>query len=93
VTKNVCISVEIGYELRSVTLTQSEWSAVKAGKPLSKEIEEPYEEKLFVYTFSFNGEEQPNANLYVTYREEGEGWDGGEGFIGMIEDASVNGTS
>ncbi len=87
------ISVEIGYELRSVTLTESQWSDVKAGKSLLKEVEEPYEEKLFVYTFSFNGGEQPNANLYVTYREEEEGWDGGEGFIGMIEDASVNETS
>lgn len=91
-TNNVSISVEIGYELRSVTLTQSEWSAVKAGKPLSKEVEEPYEEKLFVYTFSFNGGEQSNANLYVTYREDEEGWDGGEGFIGMIEDALVSET-
>jgi hypothetical protein len=93
VTKNVSISVEIGYELRSVTLTQSEWSAVQAGKPLSKEVQEPYEEKLFVYKFSFNGGEQLNVNLCVTYREEGEDWAGGEGFMGMIEDALVNETS
>ena len=50
------------------------------------------EEKLFVYKFSFNGGEQPNVNLCVTYREEGEDWDGGEGFMGMIEDALVNET-
>lgn len=89
-TKNVSISVEIGYELRSVTLTQSEWLAVKVGEALSREVEEPYEEKVFVYKFSFNGGEQPNVNLYVTYREEGEDWDGGVGFIGKIEDAYID---
>ena len=79
------VSVKIGDNLPSVTLTQVEWSSVKAGQPLAKVGTEENQN----YRFSFNGSEKHNATLCVTCEEEGEDWDSGENFIGEIEDAKV----
>jgi hypothetical protein len=78
------VVVLIDDELLSVTLTQTEWSAVEAGAPLTKTGGDSQS-----YEFSFNGSEKPNANLYVTYQKTGEKWDSSKCFIGEIKDATV----
>lgn len=89
--KKVYVGVTVGYEVRTVTLTRPEWSAVKAGKPLIKKIEEgDGEGGESVYEFSFNGNEEPDSNLYVSYWSVDEDWDGGVGFIGKIEHAYID---
>jgi hypothetical protein len=45
----VTVSVEIGYERRTVELSNSEWKSVLAGDTLVREGENYYEEDLFTY--------------------------------------------
>jgi hypothetical protein len=80
--KTYSLSVEVGYELRSVTLTEEELGQVRLGMPLSKEIVEPYEGEMFTYLFQFNVD--PEYQLSVTYD------DGGVGFLGSIDDAYID---
>ena len=88
-SKKINVSVEIGYELRTVKLTQQEWEDVNEGKYLSKSIEEMYEGELFVYEFQFNPHSPKNSTLYVTYNLKDD-HDYGEGFIGDIGDAIIH---
>ena len=78
------ITVEIGYELRTVSLTEKEWKRVKSGDHLIKSTQDSYEGELFTYQFEFNGDAYKDATLVVTYD------DGGTGFIGNIEDAIID---
>ena len=80
-SKRYNVTVEIGYELRTVSLTEKEWKRVKSGDYLIKSTQDSYEEELFTYQFEFNGDNYEDATLVVTYD------DGGTGFIGNIEDA------
>jgi hypothetical protein len=76
--KTYNLSVEVGYALRTVSLSEDEFKLIKSGKPLSKEVEDYYEGDLFVYQFKFN--QDPQNSLTVTY-------DSGVGFLGDIDDA------
>lgn len=74
------VSVEVGYEIRSVILSAEEYRLVCSGKPLVRNTEELYEGERFTYTFSFNTD--PDNALTVTY-------DSGVGFLGDLSDAFI----
>ena len=82
-TKVINLSVEVGYELRTVTLTEKEFEIIKSGKQLIKEVEDYYEGEEFTYEFNFNNPMFANDTLVVSY-------DGADGFIGKIEDAYID---
>ena len=88
-SKKINVSVEIGYELRTVELTQKEWDNVNKGEYLSKSIEDIYDGEVFVYEFQFNPENPKDSTLYVTYTRKGDD-DYGEGFIGNIGGAMIH---
>jgi hypothetical protein len=75
------ISVEIGYELRSVELTSQEWEDVQKGTRLNREVVDCYEGEAFRYVFAFN--DRKGSTLVVTY-------DDADGFIGDIGDVLVD---
>jgi hypothetical protein len=79
----VNISVEIGYELHTLSVSNEEWTTIKAGEPFVKDLESHYEGELFTYEFNFNSD--PENNLIVSYY--GEDMDAGDGYIGNIEGA------
>ena len=85
-TKKINVSVEVGYDLRTITLTEKQWQSVKSGKKLIKSVKDYYEGEPFTYRFCFNEnlETDENSSLVVTYD------DLGVGFTGKIEDALVN---
>ncbi|MDA7624711.1 hypothetical protein N8697_00915 [bacterium] len=79
------ITVEWGCDLHSITLTPRNWTKVKEGKPLKIRGKGYHCEGDFFWDYwSFNSIE--GNEIYVTYGE-----DGGEGFIGNLNDAvSIN---
>lgn len=81
--ETINVSVEVGYELRTVSLTELEWKSVQAGETLTKGIKDYYEGEEFTYEFHFNSEYYKGDSLVVTY-------DDGDGFIGSIEDAYID---
>lgn len=81
--KSINVSVEIGYELRTVSLSELEWKKVRSGHSLSKEIVDYHEGEEFTYEFNFNSSQHKGNSLVVTY-------DDADGFIGNIEDAIIN---
>ena len=80
--KGVRISVEIGYELQSIDLTERQWKKVQQGKEFTKSVWGAYEGERFRYYFSFNYPRHDGQKLVVSYGEA-------VGFIGMIEDAMI----
>mgnify|MGYP001472781884 CR=1 FL=1 len=76
----ILVSVEIGYDLRTVELTPQEWEAVQRGQHLIREVEDYYEGEAFTYVFAFN--DRKGSSLVVTY-------DDADRFIGDIEDAII----
>ncbi len=90
--KTINVSVTVGYDLRSVQLTELEWKMVQEGKELVKEVEDSYEGEDFIYTFMFNSNYDEGYSLVVTYEpvEDGMGLYGATGFIGNIEDAYIH---
>ena len=81
--KSIGLSVEIGYELRTVSLSDLEWSRVQSGHALSKEVVDYYEGEEFTYVFHFNSEIHQGNSLVVTCEDA-------DGFIGCIEDAHLD---
>ena len=81
--KEINISVEIGYEIRTVSLSELEWKKIQSGHPLSKEIVDHYEGEEFTYEFHFNSSQHEGNSLVVTY-------DDADGFIGNIDDAIID---
>ena len=81
--KSINVSVEIGYELRTVSLSEFEWRRVQSGHALSKQVVDYYEGEEFTYTFHFNSEFHPGKSLVVNYEDA-------DGFIGCIEDAIID---
>ena len=81
--KTINVSVEVGCELRTVSLTELEWNSVQAGETLTKGIKDYYEGEEFIYKFHFNSSQREGNSLVVTY-------DDADGFIGNIEDAIIN---
>ena len=74
------VSVDIGYDLRTVELSPQEWKAVQRGQRLVREVEDYYEGEAFTYVFRFN--ERKGSTLVVTY-------DDADVFIGDIGDAII----
>lgn len=81
--KSIDISVVIGYELRTVSLSELEWERIQSGHFLSKEVVDYYEGEEFTYKFIFNSSQRNGSSLVVTY-------DDADGFIGNIEDAIID---
>jgi hypothetical protein len=75
------VSVTVGYDLRTVNLTEKQWKAVQDGKPLVKRVKDHYEGQAFTYVFHFNMD--PANSLMVTY-------DDADGYLGDIADAMVS---
>ena len=80
----VNVTVDVGYENHSVKLTLGEWKRVNAGVFLERSVKDRYEGEMFTYVFSFNSPRHVNHSLVVEYDE------GGEGFLGSIDDAAVS---
>ena len=72
------VSVEVGYDLRSIELTPEEWASVQTGQNLVREVIDYYEGEAFTYVFAFNTRNE--GSLVVSY-------DDADGFLGDIEDA------
>jgi hypothetical protein len=79
-TNTIQISVEVGYDLRSVELTPDEWGEVQNGQHLVREVVDYYEGEKFTYVFAFN--DRQGSSLVVTY-------DDADGFEGNIGDAII----
>ena len=90
--KIINVSVPIGYDYRTVQLSELEWKRVQQGKELIKEVEDSYEGYDYIYTFDFNSNRQKGSSLVVTHEPvEDEGHpSGATGFIGNIEDAEID---
>lgn len=85
----VSITVEWGYELHILELTDSQWESILSGKPLEIEGDGyAYEGEFFVDTWSFEG--GIDGNLVVTYRPaEGGAMDEGTGYQGALSGADI----
>ena len=85
----VVLTVEIGYEIRQVVLTTSEWAAVLSGTQLQKEVVDIYDGEQFIYDWKFNF---PGAtdSLVVEYRQEEDIWSLATGFAGDVHDAMLH---
>jgi len=72
------VSVEVGYDLRTVELTHDEWAAVQNGQHLLRKVVDYYEGDAFADVFAFN--DQQGYSLVVTCGDT-------DRFIGDIGDA------
>jgi hypothetical protein len=79
------VSVELGYELHSITLAARNWARVKSGKPLRIRGKGFYFEGEFFWDYwSFAGGLE--GELIVEY---GEGFGRRTGFNGRLSDATI----
>lgn len=81
------LSVSVGYDLRSVELTEDEFASIKSGKKLTKVVEDDYEGETFQYSFAFNYD-YPNS-LTVSYSKDDDPWSEGQGYVGDLPDALI----
>jgi hypothetical protein len=81
--------VTVGYDYRSVVLTEQEWTEVQEGADLQKSVNDGYDGEEFTYTFNFNGTQK--GELLVTYQEvdDDTGMSEGVGFDGPISEGIV----
>lgn len=77
---HVILNVAVGNETQSVELTAQEWSQVKSGGCLRKEVRGFYEGEELTYTWLFNDLSYPDCSLVVLYED-------GEGYLGSIQEA------
>jgi hypothetical protein len=77
---DISLGIQIGYETQTISLTSTEWMAVKSGEYFVKNVQGFYEGEEFTYTWYFNDPRFIKDSLVVLY-------DDGEGFHGSIEDA------
>ena len=76
-------SVEFGYEVRSIELTDSDWESIQNGVNFFGEVEDAYEGGTITYYWEFNPEGSKGNIVSVTYD------DGGTGFVGPIGDGWI----
>lgn len=76
----ITLTVPVGNETQSVTLTVDEWDAVKSGRHLLKNAPGFYEGQEFTYAWCFNDPQFPDCSLVVLH-------DDAEGFLGSFNDA------
>ena len=81
------LSVVIGYEVRSVELTEDELAAIKAGKTLTKVVDDDYEGDTFQYSFEFNYDYP--TSLTVSYSMDDDSMSEGDGYVGDLSDAEI----
>ena len=81
------LSIAVGYDLRSINLTEKELKSVRDGKPLTKSIDDYYEGEEYTYTFEFN--QDPDYSLKVSYQQGDDVFTAGDGYLGDIDDAIV----
>lgn len=86
----IVYGVTVGYDYRSVILTEQEWSSVQEGNDLQKSVNDLYEGDEFTYTFTFNRTQK--GELLVTYQEvdDDTGMSEGVGFDGPISEGIVS---
>ena len=80
---DISLSVQIGYETQTISLTSAEWLAVKSGAHLVKDAQGFYEGEEFTYKWHFNDPQFIGSSLVVHYGDA-------EGFQGSIEDARTS---
>ena len=66
----VSVTVQIGYESHTAELTEAEWTAVKRGKALTKDVKSYYEGGTSTYSFSFNGGGGDTLCVYYSTDED-----------------------
>ena len=81
------LSVEVGYEFRSISLTEDELKQIRAGQSLTKEMLDMHEGEEYTYTFEFN--KDPDYSLKVSYQQGDDILTAGDGYLGDIDDAIV----
>ena len=84
---SVNISVEIGYEVHCLTVTDAEWQIIKTGAPFGDTLKSSYEGEDFSYHFSFNSGFK--GQLRIDYSGEDD-YSSGEGFSGSLADAQIH---
>lgn len=77
------LSVEIGYEVQSVELTETEWESIQRGEMLTRSVDDAYEGKTVTYVWHLNSADYGIDTLVVNYD------DAAAGFMGSIEDGWV----
>ena len=85
--KTYTLSIAVGYDLRSVVLTDNELTLIRTGKSLTKEVDDYYEGEEYTYTFEFN--QDPDYSLKVNYQQGDDILTAGDGYLGDIDDAIV----
>jgi hypothetical protein len=80
---DINLGVQIGYETQTISLTSTEWLAVKSGAHLVKDAQGFYEGEEFTYTWHFNDPRFVGTSLVVNYGDA-------EGFQGSIQDAHTS---
>ena len=85
--KTYTLSIAVGYDLRSVVLTDNELALIRAGKSLTKEVDDYYEGEEYTYTFEFN--QDPDYSLKVSYQQGDDILTAGDRYLGDIDDAIV----
>ena len=88
--KKITFNITVGYDTRSIELSQEDWQSIQNGEEFSESVDDWYEGEEFVYTFNFNCSEK--GSLYVTYQraDDEDGFSCGDGFIGTIQDGWVD---
>ena len=81
------LSIEVGYEFRSISLTEDELKQIRAGEKLTKEMVGMNEGEEYTYTFEFN--QDPDYSLKVSYQQGDDVLTAGDGYLGDIDDAIV----
>jgi hypothetical protein len=81
------LSIEVGYEFRSISLTEDELKQIRAGQRLTKEMLDMYEGEEYTYIFEFN--QDPDYSLKVSYQQGDDIFTAGHGYLGNINDAIV----
>lgn len=82
----VTLGIEIGYELRTIILTHSQWVEVQSGHELIQEVDDLYEGESFTYRWHFNNPSDPESTLVITYGD-GVGFDGNIRDVFLVESA------
>ena len=81
------LSFVIGYEVRSIELTEDELAAIKAGKTLTKVVDDDYEGDTFQYIFQFNCDYA--TSLTVSYSMDDDPMSEGDGYVGDLSGAEI----
>lgn len=85
--KTYTLSIAVGYDVRSVVLTDDELTLIRAGKSLTKEVDDYYEGEEYTFTFEFN--QDPDYSLMVTYQQGDDILTAGDGYLGDLNDMDI----